>query len=107
MSCPGFRGHQVKSHRFVTRTPADLDTPNSDGTTSDCRIPRYTHDLLPRLVPRVIRLVMDQFILERAEEALGNSIVIAVALPAHTRNHTETHELPLIGHAVYCVPWSE
>lgn len=56
-------------------------------------------DLPARLVPRVIHLVMDQFILERAEEALCHRIVIAVALPAHTRDHATTHELPLIGQA--------
>ena len=56
-------------------------------------------DLPARLVPRVIRLVMDKFILEHAGEALGHRIVIAVALPAHTQDHAETHELPLIGQA--------
>jgi hypothetical protein len=56
-------------------------------------------DLPTRLVPRVIRLVMDQFILERVEEALCHRIVIAVVLSAHTRDHAETHELPMIGQA--------
>ena len=56
-------------------------------------------DLSARLVPRVIGLMMNQFIFQRAEEALRHRIVIAVALPAHARCHAEGGELPLIGQA--------
>ena len=41
-------------------------------------------DLPTRLVARTIRLVMDHFTLERAEEALGHGIVVAEALPTQT-----------------------
>lgn len=49
-------------------------------------------DFPARLVPRVIRLVMDQFILEGAEEALRHRIVVPVAFPAHARRHAEAGE---------------
>jgi hypothetical protein len=61
-------------------------------------------DLPTRLLPRVIRLMMHQFILQCAEEALGHGIVVAVALPAHTRCDTERGELETRFRVASCNP---
>lgn len=56
-------------------------------------------NLPARVIPRVIDLVVDEFVLQRTEEAFGHRVVIAVALPTHTRRQAERSELPLIGDA--------
>ena len=61
-------------------------------------------DLPARLVPRVIRLVMNEFILERAEEAFRHGIVIAIALAAHARRDAELREVPWYATLLYCAP---
>jgi len=53
-------------------------------------------DLSTGLVPRLIRLVMDQFILQRAEEAFRDGVVITVTPPTHTCGDAESDELLLI-----------
>jgi hypothetical protein len=53
-------------------------------------------DVSTCLGSRVIRLVMDESVLQRAEEALRHRIVITVALPAHARRRAEGGEPPLI-----------
>ena len=49
-------------------------------------------DVSARLCPGVIGLMMNEFIFQRAEEALRYRIVITVALPAHARRHAEGGE---------------
>lgn len=53
-------------------------------------------DLPTRFLPGVIRLVMDEFILQGAEEALRHRVVITVALPTHAWRDPEHEELLLI-----------
>ena len=52
-------------------------------------------NLSTRFVPGVIRVVMDEFILQRAEEALRHRVIITVALPTHTRCDPQGRELLL------------
>lgn len=60
-------------------------------------------DLPTRLIPRVVSLVMDEFIFQGTEEALRHRVVIAIALSTHTRRQAERSELPLIGQtAILC-----
>lgn len=54
-------------------------------------------DLSTGLISRMIGLVVDEFILQSAKEALCHRIVIAVALPTHARCHAQHGELPLVG----------
>ena len=49
-----------------------------------------------RLVPGVIRLVMDELILQGTEEALGHRVVIAIAFATHAWRDAERGELSLI-----------
>lgn len=44
----------------------------------------------------LIRLVMNQFILQRTEEALGHGVVIAVPFPAHAWREAEVPQALLI-----------
>lgn len=53
-------------------------------------------DLPARLIPRVIGLVVDELVLQGAEEALRHRVVIAVALPTHARRDAQVGESPLI-----------
>ena len=46
-------------------------------------------DLPARVIPALIRLVMDQFILQGTEEALRHRIVVAIPFAAHARRHAE------------------
>ena len=61
-------------------------------------------DLSAHLVPHVIDLVMNQFILQRTEEALGHGVVVAVPFAAHTWHDAASRQLPLIGHATVLRP---
>lgn len=65
----------------------------------DCRSPNKRKDLSARFIPRMnmICLVMDEFILQRAEETLRHCVVVAVTLPTHTQPHAERGALPLMG----------
>ena len=54
-------------------------------------------DLPTRFIARVVRLVMDEFIFQGAEEALCHCVVVAVALSTHARRYAECGELALIG----------
>ena len=56
-------------------------------------------DIPARVVPGVIRLVMDQFILQGAEEALRHRIVVAIPFAAHARRHVQCCESTLIRQA--------
>ena len=49
-----------------------------------------------RLVPSVIRLVMDELILQGTEETLGHRVVLAMAFAAHARGDAECRTAPLI-----------
>lgn len=53
-------------------------------------------DLPARVVSGAIPLVMDQLILEDAEETFRDRIVVAVAFAAHTGRQPQCRELPLI-----------
>lgn len=61
-------------------------------------------DLPTRLLPRVIRLVMNEFILQGAEETLRHGVVVTVPLPAHTRCDAESDEVLLIGNTTVLSP---
>ena len=56
-------------------------------------------DVLTRLVARLIGSVMNEFVLERAEEAFRHGIVIAIALAAHARRDAERRDLVSVSHA--------
>lgn len=62
------------------------------------------NDLVARCVPRVRRLLMDPFMLERAQEALRHRVVIPGALPTHTRRDAERDERLLRGTAAVLRP---
>jgi len=49
------------------------------------------------LVPCLIRLVMDEFILQGAEEAFRYRVVVTIALPTHARGDPQGRQLLLIG----------
>ena len=61
-------------------------------------------DLPAGVVPGVIRLVMDQFILQGTEEALCDRIVVAIAFAAHARRQAESRKLTLIRQAAVLSP---
>jgi hypothetical protein len=46
--------------------------------------------------------VMDEFVLQGAEEALGHRVVIAVVFPTHTRRHAELDEPSNSRAAMFC-----
>ena len=48
------------------------------------------------LLPRVLDLVMDAFVLQGTEEAIRHCIVIAVASATHARRGAEGGKLPLV-----------
>ena len=61
-------------------------------------------DLPTGFLPRVIPLVVNEFILQRAEETLGSRVIITVALPTHARRDAARAELLLIGPAAILSP---
>jgi hypothetical protein len=71
----GFRRHQITGPRTVVRTAVGADIPDPMQPLSIIEPFNEHKDLSARLLPSVIRLVMDQFILQGAEEALGPSVV--------------------------------
>ena len=56
-------------------------------------------DVLTRFVARLIGSVMNEFVLERAEEAFRHGIVVAIALATHARRDTERRELVSVSQA--------
>lgn len=54
-------------------------------------------DVLTRVVARLICSVMNEFVLQRAEEALRHGIVVAIPLATHTRRHAERREPVSVG----------
>lgn len=56
-------------------------------------------DVLTRFVAGLIAAVMNEFVLERAEEAFRHGIVVAIALATHARRDAERRELMSVSHA--------
>ena len=61
-------------------------------------------DLPARVVPRVMRLMMNEFILEGAEEAFRHGIIVAIPFAAHARRDPEWSPADVDTRAVYCAP---
>ncbi len=53
-------------------------------------------DIAACLLSRVIRLMMDEFILQGTEEALRHRIIVAIAFATHAWDHAKRRELSLI-----------
>jgi hypothetical protein len=61
-------------------------------------------DLPARVIPRVIRLMMNEFILEGAEEAFRHGMIVAIPFAAHARRDPECRQLTLIREAGVLCP---
>jgi len=61
-------------------------------------------DFQARLIPRVIRLVMNELVRQGTEEAFRHRVIVAIASPAHTRRDADGAELALIRDAAVLCP---
>ena len=75
MSWPRFRGHQVKTHRAVVRTPRAQIAEALMQPLAIIEPFNKRENLSSGLAVSLICLVMNQFILQRTEEALGHGVV--------------------------------
>ena len=63
-------------------------------------------DLGPRFLARGEAAMVDELVLQVAEEAFDHGVVVGVALAAHAGDEALLSKLILIERPTYCEPWS-
>ena len=80
----------------VEQMPPERDSPAANAGAGGSKRSDVLRDLAPGLLPRLIALMVHEFILQRAPKAFHRGIVVAIAFPTHRHGHAKLAQPSLI-----------